>query len=299
MSTQSWLASPVVFATAATVLMRCRAEEKWLRTLIFTLGVPFQLRLGGCGLGTGGGWGAPGSSLAMAAWRCVSASASSLSRAGSAKFSVGRAVCVLGSNLHFMPISAACSRGSPNVRPSTWTSEWQPAITSDAFTLASGHGCRSPMPPPPLLAPAPAPASFLGVTTPIATSLSEVSVPVLSNRHVSTLPLSGTRKGSVQNTEARMRAMSAVFTAIAVCMGSSGGTTEVRMRIHRNTSSYWLRLPSRSPLMNTCPDANSANTSRMNRSTSVSHVSPVTASELNSIMRINLPCVDPNPVCST
>ena len=134
---------------------------------------------------------------------------------------------------------------------------------------------------------------------PVATSLSLVSVPVLSKRQVSTLPEMGTRNGSVQNTDARISAMSAVLTAIAVCMGSSGGTTEVRMRMQRSTSSYWLRLPSLRPMMKTFPEAMSAKTSRMKRSTSVSHVSPVTCSDENSIMRISLPCVELNPVWST
>mmetsp|Transcript_357 Transcript_357/g.815 ORF Transcript_357/g.815 Transcript_357/m.815 type:complete len:270 (+) Transcript_357:2955-3764(+) len=269
--------------------MRCRAEEKWFRTRILTAGVPFQLLLGGCGLGSGGGWGAPGGSLAMASFCFSSASAMALSRAGSLKCSLGAAVWVLGSKRHLMPMSAACSSGSPNVLPSTCTSEWHPAMTREALLLDSAQLTSSEkVPPPPL-----------GDTMPMATSLSEVRVPVLSNRQVSTLPARGTRKGSVQNTAARISASSAVFTAIAVCMGSSGGTTEVRMRMQRSTSSYWLRLPSFMPLMNTWPLAISANTRRMNRRISVSHVSPVTCSELNSIMRISLPWVDPNPVCST
>ena len=139
----------------------------------------------------------------------------------------------------------------------------------------------------------------MGVTTPVATSLSLVSVPVLSNRQVSTFPEMGTRNGSVQNTDARISAMSAVFTAISVCIGSSGGTTDVKMSTHRNTSSYRDRLPSRKPITNTFPEAMSANTSKMNSKTSVSYVSPVTCSEENSIMRISLPCVLEKPVWST
>ena len=65
---------------------------------------------------------------------------------------------------------------------------------------------------------------------------SVVSVPVLSNKQCVTLPARGTRKGSVQKTLALKSAMSAVLTASAVCIGSSGGTTEVRIRTHRSKS---------------------------------------------------------------
>ena len=185
-------ASPDVLTTCATVDMRWSAEEKWLRSKIFTEGVPFHVRLGGCGLGTGGGCGFPGGSFEMISARLRSASASALSRAGSLKCSVGSAVWVLGSNRHLTPIIAACSSGSPNVFPSICTSEWHPATTMLASLVASGHAVRSVYPPSPFCP--------LGETMPVATSLSLVSVPVLSKRQVSTLPEMGTRNDSVQNT---------------------------------------------------------------------------------------------------
>ena len=46
------------------------------------------------------------------------------------------------------------------------------------------------------------------------------------------LPAKGTLNGSVQNTWALCSAISAVLTARAVCIGSSGGTTEVRIKTH-------------------------------------------------------------------
>ena len=58
--TQSAAPPPAPAETAATVDMRCSAEEKWLRTRIFTEGDPRHVRLGGTGRGTGGGWGFPG-----------------------------------------------------------------------------------------------------------------------------------------------------------------------------------------------------------------------------------------------
>mmetsp|Transcript_2955 Transcript_2955/g.9694 ORF Transcript_2955/g.9694 Transcript_2955/m.9694 type:complete len:462 (-) Transcript_2955:1770-3155(-) len=275
-STHAAGASLLFCTTLATADIRCSALEKWLRTRIFTMGLPVHDRVGGFGGGS------------FAAFI-----ASSL--AGSFMCSVGTAVCDRGSNRHFTPRSAACSSGSPNVFPSTWTNEWHPATTSDAALDASAHGVSSEYSP----SSPPAPAPETGVTTPTATSWSDVSVPVLSNKHVSTLPLIGTRNGSVQNTAAFMSASSAVFTAIAVCIGSSGGTTEVRMRMQRNTSSYCERLPSLRPTTKTCPLATHAKTRRMKSNTSVSHVSPVTCSEENSIMRISFPCVELNPVCRT
>mmetsp|Transcript_1832 Transcript_1832/g.8184 ORF Transcript_1832/g.8184 Transcript_1832/m.8184 type:complete len:222 (+) Transcript_1832:2339-3004(+) len=221
--------------------MRCSALLKWLRTSILTEGVPRHVRLGGLGSGTGGTvWCRFVGSLAIASARLALASARALSLSGSGKFSVGSAVCDRGSNLHLTPMSAACSSGSPNVLPSTCTSEWQPARTRDADFVASGHGVSSVNLP-----------FSEGVTMPMATSLSEVRVPVLSNRVVSTLPEIGTLKGSVQKTDARISARRAVLTAIAVCMGSSGGTTLVRMRMHRSTSSYCERLPSFMPMTKT------------------------------------------------
>lgn len=82
----------------------------------------------------------------------------------------------------------------------------------------------------------------------------------------------------MQNTPARCKAISDVFTAKAVCIGSSGGTTVVRMNTQRSSSSYWERLPARSPATSTWPADSSANPSRISSSTSVSRESPVTVS---------------------
>ena len=62
-------------------------------------------------------------------------------------------------------------------------------------------------------------------------------LPVLSNRMQSILPANGTLYGSVQKIPLFMRAIRAVFTAIAVCIGSERGTTDVMMMTHRRRSS--------------------------------------------------------------
>lgn len=108
--------------------------------------------------------------------------------------------------------------------------------------------------------------AHLSPATPRTTRLSLVKVPVLSKQHTSTLPAKGIRKGSVQymsrsggrdlesgglssllpvlyhtppNTQysqSLARAMREVLTARDSSMGSSGGTTEVRIRVHSRKS---------------------------------------------------------------
>lgn len=57
--------------------------------------------------------------------------------------------------------------------------------------------------------------------------------------------------GSVQKIPAFVRAMSAVLTAIAICMGKWRGTTEVIMITHLSSSSWVVRSPFSSPIFNT------------------------------------------------
>lgn len=108
--------------------------------------------------------------------------------------------------------------------------------------------------------------AHLSPATPRTTRLSLVKVPVLSKQHTSTLPAKGIRKGSVQYmsggggwdlesgdpsrlllalyhtpsitqySQSLARAMREVLTARDSSMGSSGGTTEVRMRVHSRKS---------------------------------------------------------------
>lgn len=68
--------------------------------------------------------------------------------------------------------------------------------------------------------------------TPSTTRSSLVKVPVLSKQQTSILPANGIRKGSVQYTNSLERDKSEVFTANDSSMGSSGGTTDVRIRVH-------------------------------------------------------------------
>ena len=72
---------------------------------------------------------------------------------------------------------------------------------------------------------------------PFAMSESVVSVPVLSKKVCVTVPAYGTRYGSVQKTCAFISAISAVLTASAVCIGSSGGTTDVMISTALSSSS--------------------------------------------------------------
>mmetsp|Transcript_14096 Transcript_14096/g.44126 ORF Transcript_14096/g.44126 Transcript_14096/m.44126 type:complete len:209 (-) Transcript_14096:1244-1870(-) len=106
------------------------------------------------------------------------------------------------------------------------------------------------------------------------------------------------RKGSVQKICAFISVISAVLTAIAVCSGSSGGTTRVMMSTQRSTSSYWLRLPALRPSLITCAAASSAKPSSNPSRASVSLVSLCTCSELYSIMRMSLPWLERKPVRS-
>lgn len=126
-----------------------------------------------------------------------------------------------------MAFSAADSSGSPAVSPSMHSSELHPARTRPAASATLVMGVSSSLPPAPLRPP-----------TPTATSSSVVSVPVLSKRQASILPAMGTRNGSVQNTCIFIRVIRLLFTASAVCIGSSGGITDVTMRMQCRSSSY-------------------------------------------------------------
>lgn len=74
-----------------------------------------------------------------------------------------------------------------------------------------------------------------------------MSVPVLSKRQCSSRPANGTRYGSTAMIPRFISAMSAVFTASAICMGSWRGTTDVTMMTHRSSSSCVVRSPLRRP----------------------------------------------------
>ena len=105
----------------------------------------------------------------------------------------------LESNCHPMPLSAATSMESPaNVRPSEtipWQADSTKELSTDASrTLPFDHE----------------PARF---TTPAKTNSSIIKAPDLSKRQRVTLPAISTRKGSVENTPAEWRDMSAAFTA--------------------------------------------------------------------------------------
>ena len=128
--------------------------------------------------------------------------------------------------VHRIALIAADSSGSPTVSPSMQMSELQPARTSPAASSTLVMGARA------------VSVAAEGSATPRATSSSVVSVPVLSNKHESTMPAMGTRNGSVQKTCIFISVMRELFTASAVCMGSSGGITDVTMRMQWRRSSY-------------------------------------------------------------
>merc|ERR1719162_1389028 len=78
--------------------------------------------------------------------------------------------------------------------------------------------------------------------TPTATNSSVVNVPVLSKRHASNLPAIGTLYGSVQKTCIFINVIKLLFTAIAICIGNSGGMTLVTIKIQCNNNSYCDRF---------------------------------------------------------
>ena len=266
------------------------------------------------GSGGGGGAGCPlsmvasGSATGGASW-CVR-SAILASHAASAP---GVAVCDLWSYDHRTPASAAVSIGSPR-RSADWSSiamrEWQPAMTTAASLDAADTSTS--LITPTELASAASPAlpalpssavprvpSELPLTMPTGTSLSVVRVPVLSKSTASILPAVGTRYGSVHMTPAFISAISAVFTARAVCIGRWRGTTDVTMMTHLRSSSCVVRSPFSSPFLNTKPLAISAKMSRMKSASRVSLESSPTFCCENSIIIISSPWAERKPERST
>ena len=77
--------------------------------------------------------------------------------------------------------------------------------------------------------------------------LSLVSVPVLSKQQISTFPQKGIRKGSVQNTASLDNCNREVLTARLSSIGNSGGTTDVRIKVHSKKSLY-LKLDKKGSL---------------------------------------------------
>merc|ERR1719232_465130 len=95
------------------------------------------------------------------------------------------------------------------------------------------------------------PATPSSPATPSTTRSSLVRVPVLSKQQISTFPAKGMRNGSVQKTPSLERDKREVLTAKLSSIGSSGGTTEVRIRVHSRNSLYLFLLGSRVPLIHT------------------------------------------------
>lgn len=73
-------------------------------------------------------------------------------------------------------------------------------------------------------------------------NLSSVSVPVLSNAIILTLPPSGIFFGSVTNIFLLRSYKIELLTAIVTNIGNSGGITQVRIAIQRKNSFYLLRF---------------------------------------------------------
>mmetsp|Transcript_26285 Transcript_26285/g.30250 ORF Transcript_26285/g.30250 Transcript_26285/m.30250 type:complete len:203 (+) Transcript_26285:2755-3363(+) len=162
----------------------------------------------------------------------------------------------------------ADSRGSPRVSSSTTTRLWQAARTRPDSLSTCVIGVRLlslvpsffsiffffPLIPPfPKLSCTKSTINFklLFCTTPTATNSSVVKVPVLSNKQLSNFPAIGTRNGSVQNTFIFINVMRLLFTANAICIGSSGGITLVMISMQCNKSSYLERLSFSNPFFKT------------------------------------------------
>mmetsp|Transcript_11530 Transcript_11530/g.36838 ORF Transcript_11530/g.36838 Transcript_11530/m.36838 type:complete len:400 (+) Transcript_11530:74-1273(+) len=179
----------------------------------------------------------------------------------------------------------------PLAPSSAATREWHAARTAAAaFVLArSGSGDRGAASLPP--------ASRQ--TTPMGTRRSVVSVPVLSKRQYLTRPAKGTRYGSMAMTPAFIKAISAVFTASAICMGSWRGTTDVTMMTQRSSSSCVVRSPFSSPRLKTYAADAIAKIRRTPSAMSVSRVSEDTFCWENSIICMSSPWADAKPVRST
>mmetsp|Transcript_41840 Transcript_41840/g.98010 ORF Transcript_41840/g.98010 Transcript_41840/m.98010 type:complete len:819 (-) Transcript_41840:1372-3828(-) len=307
---------PLLSVTCAITDMRCNADEKWCRCTMRThctaeratrarassrcvvatsssrsSFLRSSLLNGG---GGGGGGGVPSSAVSAAAsggFSFVFKEAMPRSRAA---VSPGVAVCVCGSYFQPTPCSAATSIGSPSssAPAEREMSEWQPASTSAVVPSASSTGCCAGHESVPL-------AEQLGLRMPTGTSLSEVSVPVLSKHTASTLPATGSRKGSVQKMPALKSAIRAVFTAMAVCIGKWRGTTEVRMMTHLSRSSCVVRSPFSSPRLKTYADDASAKQKSSISAPIVSFESSETGCCANSIICMSSPCAEEKPERST
>ena len=112
--------------------------------------------------------------------------------------------------------------------------------------------------------------------TPSTTRLSVVKVPVLSKQQRSTLPQNGIRNGSVQKTASLESCSSDVLTARDSSMGSSGGTTEVKIKVHSKKSLYRFLLGSSVPLIHTYDEAAIAKISKKIMKPNVSRLLAVT-----------------------
>ena len=123
-----------------------------------------------------------------------------------------------------MAWSVAFSSGSPTNPSSSWINEWQVASAWSVSTGTWVSGCG-------------VVGSFSSnPAMPSTTKLSLVSVPVLSKQHISMRPANGIRKGSVQYTPSLVKETKDVLTASDNSMGSSGGTTDVRISVHSRKS---------------------------------------------------------------
>lgn len=83
---------------------------------------------------------------------------------------------------------------------------------------------------------------------PSTIKLSLVKVPVLSKQQISTFPANGILKGSVQNTPSFDRANRDVLTANDNSIGSSGGTTDVKISVHSKNNLYLFLVGSSLPI---------------------------------------------------
>mmetsp|Transcript_17043 Transcript_17043/g.59352 ORF Transcript_17043/g.59352 Transcript_17043/m.59352 type:complete len:350 (+) Transcript_17043:273-1322(+) len=200
------------------------------------------------------------------------------------------------------PTAASCafSKESPTAARWTQESEWQAAMiraTSASRWIAAIDGAAS-------IGGSPSRSSASrrsrlvgGAATPWTSSCSQVSVPVLSKQQTSTAPAKAMRKGSVQKMPCLANAASELVTASDNSMGSSGGTTDVTMRMQCRQSLKRLRRGSARPARSTNAAAARAKTRSVAMKAPVSD-DPTTRSVENRIVRINLPWLVSKPVLS-
>lgn len=74
-------------------------------------------------------------------------------------------------------------------------------------------------------------------------------MPVLSKQHISTFPAKGILNGSVQNTFSLDSDNKDVLTAKLNSIGNSGGTTEVKIKVHSKNNLYLFLSSSSLPKM--------------------------------------------------